>query len=154
MNSKRRLGLFLFSMILWIQLVFGIGLTFWRFWSVGTGQSEIFVGRGPAVRTEDLIDSIRQYCSDDLRILYAGFSEPHRFYVKYKLFPRTFTTLPVDWSANQQTYEVLRKADRAMGEDKHVCLVIDGIRWPLSGDDDLYQVNEQQTIILFSGRYQ
>ena len=68
MSRNRRLGLFIFSLILWIQLVLAAGLMVWRFWSISTGDSEVFVGVGPAVRTADLVDSVREHCSNDLLI--------------------------------------------------------------------------------------
>ena len=63
--------------------MFGTGLAIWRYWAVGVGKSEIFVGVGPSERTDNLIEATIQHCTDDLRIVYMGDLEADRFYVKY-----------------------------------------------------------------------
>jgi hypothetical protein len=131
--------------------VFGTGLAVWRFWSVSSGKSEIFDGNGPAVRTDELIESVKLHCSDDIRILYVGDREPDGFYVRYRLFPRNVSVLLVNGVPDPIEDEILSRVEKELGEGKGSCLMIDAIGLNIPIAYDRFNVNEQQSVLLFSG---
>jgi hypothetical protein len=152
MGKKRQFGLFLFILVLWIQLVFGIGLAFWRFWSIGSGNSEIYIGIGPSIRNDDLIDSAKKHCPDDLQLFYISDLESDGYYVKYQLYPRLVSVLNVSLLPDLTENEILSRVETAIGEEGRGCLMLDGLWLETVIGDDRFEVNERQSVLFFSGR--
>jgi hypothetical protein len=85
-GRKHKLGLTVFSILLWVQLVFSIGITAWRYWLVSTGEAELFVSASME-RIEPLLAEIRDQCSSAAALFYIG-DGPSYDYYRYQFFPR------------------------------------------------------------------
>ena len=94
MGRKRKLGLTVFSILLWMQLVFSIGITVWRYWLVSTGEAELFVSASMG-QIETLLVEIRDQCSSDAALFYIG-DGPSYDYYRYQFFPRRVSLVRPD----------------------------------------------------------
>lgn len=150
MSKKRRIGLLLFSLVLWIQLVFTTGMMLWRFWSVSTGSSEIFLGIGPALGTAELIDSVERHCPNGQRIFYVGDHEANSFFIRYQLYPRVVSHLSSNWTAEPIEDEILAKIESQIGDNEQACIMVDGITLQTPSGDERFEVNSIQSVILHS----
>ena len=148
-DRKSRILILLFSILLWAQLIFSLGLMGIRYWSVYASQSEIFVGVSPT-RTEPLIDYAREHCPDEASLLYIGPSEADKLYVRYQFYPRRIKSIWVEPSTLVTGELVVRRfgpwADITTDGS---CLLIDRLDDSLSGFGTQMILDSEQSIILF-----
>ncbi len=149
MGRKKKLGLTIFSLLLWAQLVFSVGITVWRYWLVGTGGAELFVAES-AQQVEPLLGAVDDQCPAGSYLIYFG-DEAAYYYARYQLYPRSLT-----WSrferevANESILENF-VSDFLAEVDSDACLLFDylpstpltmGERLLVNGEQVLYVVSK------------
>jgi hypothetical protein len=148
MRRKRKFGLTVLSILLWVQLVFSVGITVWRYWLIGTGEAELFVSTSPE-RTEPLIDAVDGQCPSDMPLLYLG-DEVGFYYTRYKLYPKKIVRLKSDWEDGADVGQIATFIeDELTDQDRDACLLIDHMPLGLQLQGEDIPVNTRQSIYIF-----
>ena len=123
MGRKKKLGLTVFSILLWAQLVFSIGITTWRYWLVSTGVAELFVSASTE-RIEPLLAEIRDQCSSAAALFYVG-DGPSYDYYRYQFFPRRVASVRPDVEDSDFEQLALRVDQRIQALGGDACLLFE-----------------------------
>lgn len=148
MSSRRRHLVTIFSLLLWAQLIFSVGLMGWRYWAVFWGQFEVFVGTSPA-QTNPLIELSRKHCEEESPIFYIGRSEPDYFFVRYQLFPHQVVGLLGDWPADLGAEDVEKRLQPILKNSPNKsCIMVDRVLTMLPTLGARLEVNSNQYLIV------
>jgi hypothetical protein len=148
MKLQRRHLVTLFSLLLWAQLIFSVGLLAWRYWGIFSGQFEIFVSTSPT-QTVPLIELSRDRCDEESSVYYIGSSETDYFYVRYELFPQPVVGLHGDWPADLSIEAVKKKLLPIRKNDQYTgCIIVDRVQTTLPPLGKRFDLNSSQYLIV------
>lgn len=148
MILQRRHIVTVFSLLLWAQLIFSVGLLAWRYLAIFSGQFEIFVSTSPA-QTDPLIELSRVRCEEESSVFYIGRSETDYFYVRYELFPQQVVGLHGDWPADLSVEAVEKKLLPITKSDPYTgCIMVDRVLTTLPTLGERLDVNSSQYLIV------
>ena len=147
MRRSKKLALTVFSILLWAQLVFSIGLGLWRYLLISSGEAELFVASSPR-RLDPLLEETEIYCPDDTLIAFLG-DESSFYYVQYRLFPRPVARHRFDIE-DPKPDEMMIEIDEILEKmNKGTCLLVDrlpasesslAVRTAVNGEFSIYIV--------------
>ena len=148
-DRKSRILILLFSILLWAQLIFSLGLMIKRYWSVYTREFEIFLGVSPT-RTDPLIDFAQKNCPEEANLLYLGPSAADKFYVRYQFYPRNIRSVWID-APTVVTGALLERmfGPQAELEAQGACLLVDRLDSSITGLVTQMQVDPEQSLFVF-----
>lgn len=149
MGRKIKLGLTVFSLLLWAQLVFSVGITVWRYWLVGTGGAELFVAASMQ-HVEPLLGAVDDQCPAGSHLIYFG-DEAAFYYARYQLYPRSLTRSRFEPKVANESILESFVGDFLAELDSDACLLFDylpstpltvGERLIVNGEQVLYVVSK------------
>lgn len=138
-------GLLLFSLLIWAQLVFGLGMTAWRYRLVAQGEADVLIsGLSPRIRR--LGQLARDLCPAGEEVVYLSTgAQGGEVMVRYFLFPRPVTVI----SAHEPGYVALTRKEieaRSAG-----CLLVFGASLPGSWQGERVSLNDDDFVLLDPG---
>lgn len=136
------LGLLLFSLLLWAQLLFGVGMTAWRYRLINQGTADVLL-TGISPRIRQLAQQGSEICPQDASVVYIyGGKEEGDATMRYRLYPRIVSVIPQASARNTGELE----AD--LRESGATCLLALGVDlgdiWP----GKRVQLNEDDYILV------
>lgn len=149
MGRKKKLGLTIFSLLLWAQLVFSVGITVWRYWLVGTGGAELFVAASMQ-HVEPLLGAVDDQCPAGSHLIYFG-DEAAFYYARYQLYPRSLAWSRFEQEIADESILESYVSDFLVELDSDTCLLFDympstpltmGERFVVNGEQVLYVVSK------------
>ena len=148
MDSKKKFGLTVLSLLLWAQLVFSVGLTVWRYWLIQSGEFDVFVSASSTV-AEPLYQAAEENCPDGMDLVYLG-DEPNFYYTRYRLFPKRLVRQKSDWPSGTSTAEIGELIETKLRDRTNdVCLLVDRAHSGIALQGEIVPVNSQQSLHIY-----
>jgi hypothetical protein len=147
LRRSKKLALTVFSILLWAQLVFSIGLGLWRYLLISSGEAELFVSTSPR-RLDPLLEETESYCPDDTPVAFLG-DESSFYYVQYRLFPKRVARYRFDIEDPKPDEVTIRVDEVLQKMHTGACLLVDrlpanesslAVRTEVNGEFSIYIV--------------
>ncbi len=150
MKRSQKLGLTIFSLLLWAQLLFGVGLMFSRYRLILNGQAIVFsTNLTPEIKY--FSDFTSNYCPVGAPILYLTVIErgANSKYVRYEVYPNTVTRRLPEWNLPPSEDDLNEVVASVFGADfQTICLVADGLPVELPDVGERFTYSPSQYLII------
>jgi len=146
MGRRKKLALTVFSLLLWVQLIFSLGLMVWRYWLISSGDAELYVSTS-ARWAESLLETVEDRCPEDATLLFLG-DDASFHYTRYQIHPRELTQVRVEAEENDgdRKAELLDDVLTELAAD--VCLLADDLPPELGSSGERIIVKDDYSLLL------
>ena len=146
LSKRQKVGWLIFSVLLWAQLVFTVGLTAWRYQLVLFSGGEVYVSN-VSPGTEQFAAFADQNCPENMPFAYVSSHYRGASRFRYELYPRRPTNLSTAVAGDPS----FATAVQLMQADQIACLVVDylDVAPPIVGERRV--LNADQYLIILPG---
>ncbi len=151
MPANRKWKYTLFSILLWIQLVFTVGLGLWRSWDILFGSADIYLGN-PSPGVYQFIEFVDRRCPEGSYGVYVSSQFRSNNYFRYELYPIRVSRWSYDWNSASAVNEMLGQVRQfALAREAPVCLIVDHLDAEIPEAGQRSYLNENQYLIVVDG---